>query len=699
MRLPTRPFLWSFIFWLALVIQPASAATGQPSVVPRPPSAVTSRTPDIGCFGNMRCLTSPNPQIPAQDFFIYRDGLESGWEDWSWSTTTLDLCSTDAVYAGACAASVDLASWGGLSFRHNDFSTNAWDSLVFYIHGGTAGGQQLQVFLHGAGGGQSGTELPPVSLNDPAYIEGGVVAAGVWKPVTIPLADLSGADTIISRVTIQAIGDQSLFYVDEMSLTGTGSGPQPFRIVVDTDTVQRDIPSTMFGGNAAMWSSNLHQNTDVVEKVGASGLRVIRFPGGSTSDTYHWQEYEPGNPSNSWSTNTTEFIQFAQAAGAEPMITANFGTGTAQEAADWVAFTNVQNNWHVQYWEVGNEIYGSWESSWTHDAAQYMLGDSTHDGFNDFCAAMKAIDPTIQVGAVGTLDAQEYDGWGPMVLQLADDCLDFYVIHRYPYGPGTIDYTGLLLDPQSAWPMIAGDVYQMIADYAPGRDVAVGLTEYNSYWTEPESPAVETVNMLYLADTLGQAIQQGFAYANHWDVINGATPNNNRYGLLLEDQANYRQPSYYVYPLWATAGDQLISSTVSLDPGLELAVYTTRHSSTGDVTLIAINKTGALTGTVTIDSLAGCGVVEATFAQGNSLADPSVAYNGVEDPPLDLSTVSPQITIVSSGTFSYTLPAYSVTSLTIRPGRQVMLPVIHSSIRPLCLLSSLRRLLPGVLHI
>ena len=607
------------------------------------------------------------PALAAADLLIYTDGLEPGWDDWSWSATSLDLLSTAEVYSGTYAVAVDLDSQGGLSFRRADFYTSSWEALEFYIHGGTDGGQQLRVFLHGAGGGQTGTELPPVSLNDPAYIDGGAVDAGVWKRVRIPLADLSGANTVISRVNVQAVGDQPLFHLDAMRLVASTTPPQPLHITVDAGDVPGHIPRTVFGTNAAMWDGNLHQNTDVINKVRASGVAVMRFPGGSTSDGYHWQDYDPGNPSNQWSTNATEFIQFVRAVGAEPMFTANFGSGTAQEAADWVHFTNVEHDWDVKYWEVGNEVYGSWETSWTHDATEYVLGDATHDGFNAFCQAMKAVDSSILVGAVGTAYSSEYNGWGPTVLQLAGDCMDFYVVHRYPLGPGDLDYQSLLMDPPAAWPAIGDSVRQMMADHAPGRDIQIAVTEYNSYYTEPEELAIQAVNLLFLADTLGQIVDQGFTFANHWDILNNLDANGGDYGYLLVGSANYRQPSYYVFPLWSRAGDQRIVSTVNCDAGPEMTVYASRHSTSGDVTLLVINKMGEdQAGTVEVEGVKTAGTLEVYIAQGDSLDDLSVAYNGDENPPIDLSTVAPLVTTGITETFTYTFPAYSVTSLTVQ---------------------------------
>lgn len=46
--------------------------------------------------------------------------------------------------------------------------------------------------------------------------------------------------------------------------------------------------------------------------------------------------------------------------------------------------------------------------------------------------------------------------------------------------------------------------------------------------------------MLFLADTVGQIIDQGFPFANHWDILNDLDPNGGDYGYLLVGSANYR---------------------------------------------------------------------------------------------------------------------------------------------------------------
>jgi hypothetical protein len=213
--------------------------------------------------------------------------------------------------------------------------------------------------------------------------------------------------------------------------------------------------------------------------------------------------------------------------------------------------------------------------------------------------------------------------------------------------------------------------------YAPWRNLDLAMTEYNSYWTEPEAQALQTANALFLADTLGQAVSSGYSYANHWDILNGLSANGGDYGYLLVDQAHYRQPSYYVFPLWSRFGDQLLKAEVSLDPATALSVYAARQSETEVVTLLAINKTGAaLTATVTLNGAFPSGSASVYTLRGERLDAPAVTYNGVADPPVDLTLAPPGALALASGTFDVGFAPYSVTLLEVPTRFSLFLPLI-----------------------
>src|ERR671928_77302 len=94
----------------------------------------------------------------------------------------------------------------------------------------------------------------------------------------------------------------------------------------------------------------------------------------------------------------------ATGVGAQPMIIANYGTGTPAEAADWVRYANVTKGYGAKYWTIGNENYGNghyganWEADDHADKSPTEYGNEVVA----FADAMKAVDPTIKVGAVLT---------------------------------------------------------------------------------------------------------------------------------------------------------------------------------------------------------------------------------------------------------------------------------------------------------
>ena len=154
----------------------------------------------------------------------------------------------------------------------------------------------------------------------------------------------------------------------------------------------------------------------------------IRWPGGNVAQDYRWhwgigpRDERPTWINLSWKNEpepgdfgTDEFIRFARTVGAEPSITVNVeGRGaTAEEAAAWVevlqrtrrrpgtAMLRARNGhpepYGVKYWEIGNEIWGDWVRGHS-DAATYARNLAR------YIAAMRAVDPSIKVIAVGDND-------------------------------------------------------------------------------------------------------------------------------------------------------------------------------------------------------------------------------------------------------------------------------------------------------
>jgi alpha-L-arabinofuranosidase len=138
---------------------------------------------------------------------------------------------------------------------------------------------------------------------------------------------------------------------------------------------------------------------------------VLRFPGGTLSDYYHWRYgvgpvstlTKPtsllGGPEMSYhGFGTDEALKLAAMTGSRLLLTVNVGTGTAQEAADWVRYVNTPTR-RVVDWELGNELYAYTFST---AAARITIPPDVYaQKVKEFAQAMRAVDPGIRIGAIG----------------------------------------------------------------------------------------------------------------------------------------------------------------------------------------------------------------------------------------------------------------------------------------------------------
>ena len=126
--------------------------------------------------------------------------------------------------------------------------------------------------------------------------------------------------------------------------------------------------------------------SDVVAALRAIKVPNVRWPGGCFADEYHWREgvgpasQRPARVNASWggviepnSFGTHEFMDFADQLGTDVFISVNVGSGTVQEAADWLEYMTADKptalaqeraaNGHpapykIKYVGLGNENWG-----------------------------------------------------------------------------------------------------------------------------------------------------------------------------------------------------------------------------------------------------------------------------------------------------------------------------------------------------
>lgn len=377
-------------------------------------------------------------------------------------------------------------------------------------------------------------------------------------------------------------------------------------------------------------------------------------------------------------------------------LTVNYGSGTAQEAADWVTYANTTKGYGFRYWEIGNEEYGSWETD-THVKTPAHPDDLPHDPATyaryaaDYMTRMRAADPTIKVGVVCAYN-DDYNAWNKtMLTTLAKlgTLPDFAVQHHYAQGPRQEWDQQLLQD--GTWAGDAKALRQQLTQYLgrEGAGVEMLVTEANSLNTYPGKQTTSLTDGLYLADSMGQALLSGYSGLFWWDFRNSknidADPSSPTHGQPLGDNDDtlygWRKwgdfgllntqgsepilyPTFYVSRLlrhFARGGDTLVPVT----GGNPLLSAYAAVRADGTLSLLVVNKaTAALTGNV---SLAGF-----TPTAGSAVYSYGKEQDNFLNPdPAAVRATSPDVARVpfarASSAFSYLFPAYSVTVLSLSP--------------------------------
>jgi alpha-N-arabinofuranosidase len=119
---------------------------------------------------------------------------------------------------------------------------------------------------------------------------------------------------------------------------------------------------------------------------------------------------------------TDEFLHFCELIGAQPQIALNLGSGTPEEAADWVRY--VDQHWPRHQgllWELGNELWGNWNLG-------YPTLEELPARTLEFSKAIRNADPEARLIATGQ-DPDVYQKWNAAQLTNPPNTFDFLSTH------------------------------------------------------------------------------------------------------------------------------------------------------------------------------------------------------------------------------------------------------------------------------
>jgi hypothetical protein len=346
-----------------------------------------------------------------------------------------------------------------------------------------------------------------------------------------------------------------------------------------SDPAGRRINEGFLGTNVLYWidDDEAWAKGDVPARLKELGIKTLRYPGGEVADNYDWETnsierknrfpFEAKTEEERRSRlDYKEFLANVAKIGVKNIFFvvnlegAFFQPGDinenieryAEKAARWVKAVR-EAGYMVPYWEIGNESY--LRSAYPLTAREYA------SALKVFYRKMKAVDPSIKIGAIGPhspygdvgesyADAlgpianQRYRAalvkseeepckelnkkacarsfgakpaanppkWWEVMLEEARYSFDFVVIHRY----GTIHLRERQADFSSSQTLkdYISDLKKYIED-KKGARVELALTE----WNTPRQVAdamTENEHLIDIAEQMGNYLEGGVDYALYW---------------------------------------------------------------------------------------------------------------------------------------------------------------------------------------
>ena len=288
-------------------------------------------------------------------------------------------------------------------------------------------------------------------------------------------------------------------------------------------------PGTIWVDSVSMARVDLDEDgfrKDVLEVTRRIKPTSIRWGGWFFSD-YDWQhgigpvDQRPAELNRSWlgywdnDVGIDEFVALCRKLRAEPYVTVNVGSGTPEEAAAMVEYANgsPETRWgkirarnghpepyRIRDWSIGNEEYLQTIGG----GPGAMYGERSVA----FAKAMRAVDPSIRLVAVGVFDV---DGgpsvsqhpfykfvrfifdWNREVLPRSGQVMDYYSIHHYDPGDSVRGMTAREIN-QAA--MVSAEdlsakldrLHGQMERYAPGgKRFPIAMDEW-AVWLPPSPP-------------------------------------------------------------------------------------------------------------------------------------------------------------------------------------------------------------------
>ena len=457
--------------------------------------------------------------------------------------------------------------------------------------------------------------------------------------------------SLTSLVIVVAIISSLAFYsiVASMGVVSASTAT----VTVNAADVIETIDNRIYGVNTAPWDELAFQkgiiDENFLQTVQDSRVTFLDYGGGLWGGAFVWND-----PAISTLMTTDQYIEYCQKVGAEPKICVNVHE-SVELAENWVRYCNIEHDYNVKYWQLHQEPW--------YDG---LRGKTYSAKINEFAPALKAVDPTIKIGACISCRYPSERGNTETVVKNAWQNIDFYNHNSYFISPTAYNYDQrqeyydeLLYTTTKPghhnsiqnWLSHLENIVNKYKD--PAKPVEYQVGSYNSISYYPADWMINYLPQgLWIADLLGALIEENVTHAAYWHEQNPYPVKQASYGYVSPDFRPY--VAYYAIQLYTYFfGDELVSSTSSTE---DLAVYAS--TSTNKLHLILVNKdpVNDITTTFTLQNWTPQSTARAWILDGPTEPD------NLPGRVLGYGLRSEDITGVSSQ-FTWTVPSYSAVAI------------------------------------
>jgi alpha-N-arabinofuranosidase len=507
-------------------------------------------------------------------------------------------------------------------------------------------------------------------------------------------------------------------------------GGAPIALSVDASKTGPKIDRNLFGQFAEHLGKGVYEgvwvgpdspipNTrgirhDVVAALKALKVPNVRWPGGCFADEYHWRKgigplaSRPATLNPNWggviepnTFGTHEFLDFIDQIGSEAYLSINVGSGTPQEAAEWLEYLTAAQptalakeraaNGHpapykIAYLGIGNE---NWDCGGNMSAEYYLRQMTIHSRFvrNFNPAQQKAGAQMLKIAVGPGGDGPRWTEWTETIMKAYKNrqwswdmdglSLHNYTVVRFPasyksVGFDEADYALLLSETLKMEGLIRHHSAIMDA-YDPQKRVALVVDEWGAWYAQlPGTTPGFLTQQNSIRDGLIAALNINL-FARHADRVrmaNIAQMVNVLQAMILTDKEKMvLTPTYHVFRMYVPFQDATFVPVT-----YEAGAYTHGKITLPRVDAIAAkDASGTLWLSLTnldptrpVDIATSLVGMKAGSASGETLTAPAIdSVNTFEAP----KTVTPKPISgrIDGGRLTITLEPKSVTVLAVRP--------------------------------